>query len=67
MIEKAIKDTYVSSYVATDMKACTSMDQSKKTSAVIDSNYEVFPTADKSDNDFSIINVDVFPPYVWLL
>ena len=57
MIEKAIKDTYVSSYVATDMKACTSMDQSKKTSAMIDTNYEVFPTDDKSNNNCSKMNI----------
>ena len=64
VIEKVIKEIYVSSYVATDMKACASMDQSKKTNDMIDTNYEVFPTADKSNNDCSIVNVDAPPPSV---
>ena len=43
------------------MKACASMDQSKKTSVMIYTNYKVFPTVDKSDNNCSIMNVDAFP------
>ena len=60
MIEKSIKENLASSYVATYMKAC----QSKKTSAMINTNYKVFPTADKSDNNCSIMNITLWCYFV---